>query len=181
MDNITKFIDTLKAISYDVKEIEKHIIKFNKQLYKTHQSIEDPVDLEDRNVRVEKLSEVKVLVEEMHNIVGYMVTSSIHRLYGALETFHTIIDEKENEVCIVKSTQANLSASQTVDHLTDAITEYIFQHKDDQNPPKARFVDNPDNFVTEFVNAYLDHRITERMSDMVISLVTDWLSFRLPD
>jgi len=58
---------------------------------------------------------------------------------------------------------------------------YMLAHQNDSPSPKSSFVDNPDSFVSDFVKNYLDHAITDRMSDMVISLVTDWMSFRLPD
>ena len=175
MDNTTRFIDTLNAITAEMTELQKRLTKLSSNVVMVCQTLTKG-DVKDRDTRTAKLSAAKNITEELQNFICFAASQRILQLYGALETFHTILDEKENETWVVRATRKTLTAPQTVDHLTDAITEYLSQHQTDKISPKAAFADNPDNFVSDFVRSYLDHPITDRMSDMVISLVTDWLT-----
>ncbi|MBQ7584651.1 MAG: hypothetical protein IJU40_00175 [Desulfovibrionaceae bacterium] len=178
MDNVTRFIDTLGLITTELNDLQKHLSQLQVNLGQTSKNLTKG-DIRDTEARINKLREVKLLMEKLQNFIHLGVSSPLPKLYGALETFHTILSEKENEIWIVRSTQEELSASRTVDQLTDAITEYLAEHEDDPKRPKDLFIDNPDNFVADFVVSYLDHPITDRMSDMVISLVTDWVNLKL--
>lgn len=178
MDNVTRFIDTLGLMTKEISDLQKHLAKLNLEVSKTSQSLIKG-DVRDRETRLMKLSEAKAVTEEVQNFIAYACVSPLSKLFGTLETFHTILEEKEDEIWLVLESSTSLTAPQTVDHLTDAITDYLLAHNTGPNSAKAAFVDNPDSFVADFVKSYLDHPITDRMSDMVISLVTDWMSFHL--
>lgn len=178
MDNATRFIDTIQLVSNELTDLKKHITHLNNVITRISQDLPKG-DIRDKQSRIDKISDVKVIIDELQSFIIYTVNMQIGEHHGSLEAFHSMIDEKEDEVWVIRETYEELSAPQTVDRLTDAIADYLVAHKDDPHPPKSLFVDNPDNFVADFVNNYLDHPITDRMSDMVISLVTDWISFRL--
>ena len=180
MDNTTQFIDTLSTLNNELAALHKHLAKLDDKLTRVFQTLAKG-DVKDRETRLAKLCDAKRISDEVQNFIAYAVSSRIPKLCGSLETLHTILDEKENEVWVVLASGESLTAPQTVDHLTDAITDYLLAHKDDTPQPRSAFVDNPDSFVANFVATYLNHKITDRMSDMVISLVTDWMSFRLPE
>ena len=178
MDNATRFIDTIHVVGNELEDLQKRLDKLTSVVQTTAQNLLKG-DIRDKESRIEKISEVKVALDELQSFLTYGVNMPLPEQYGALTAFHAMLEDKEDEVWIVKATSEQMSAAQTVDRLTDAIADYLTLHKDDANPPKDEFVDNPDAFVANFVTDYLDHAITDRMSDMVISLVSDWMSFRL--
>ena len=179
MDNTTQFIDTLSLLSNELSDLHKHLAKLDEELTRASQTLARG-DVKDRETRLAKLSDAKRVSDDVLNFITYAVSSRIPKLCGSLETLHTMLDEKENEVWVVLESGETLTAPQTVDHLTDAITDYLLAHNNDTPQPRSAFVDNPDSFVADFVAKYLNHGITDRMSDMVISLITDWMSSRLP-
>ena len=178
MDNATRFINTIQTITSELNDLQTNLQKLTTIVANTAKNL-DKGDIRDEQTRIDKINDVKRVIDELQSFLVFMVNCQISEHYGALEAFHAILDQKEDEVWIVKETSEQLSAAQTVDRLTDAITEYLTLHNNDLKPPKDGFVDNPDSFVADFVGTYLDHPITDRMSDMVISLVLDWMSFRL--
>ncbi|MBO4369505.1 MAG: hypothetical protein J5803_05345 [Desulfovibrio sp.] len=180
MDTTTQFIDTAALLANDLEEIRKHIASFDKQLAQICESLSKG-DVKDKETRQKKLALAKSATEALQNFLVYAAALRVPKLLGSLEVLSTLIESKEDEIWLVRGSGEELTAPQTVDHLTDAITDYLLAHKDDTPAPKAAFIDNPDSFVSNFVATYLDHKITDRMSDMVISLVTDWMSFRLAD
>lgn len=180
MDATTQFIDTLSKLNDELGECRKRITKLGFELASACTKL-GKGDIRDRETRVAKLACAKEACENVRYFVSYAMSADIAKLCGALEILNTLLDEKDDEQWILKETHETLSAPQTVDKLTDAITEYLLAHNADVPSPRARFVDNPDAFVRDFVASYLDHPVTDRMSDMVISLVTDWMAFRLPN
>ncbi|MCR4666786.1 MAG: hypothetical protein K5657_05780 [Desulfovibrio sp.] len=180
MDTTTQFIDTVSLLEKELRDVQKHIAQLDKQLADICYAL-GKGDVNDKLTRLKKLELAKDSNDALQNFLTYAVANRVPHLYGSLSVLSTLLESVENEVWLVRGSGEELTAPQTVDHLTDAITDHMLAHQNDSPSPKSSFVDNPDSFVSDFVKNYLDHAITDRMSDMVISLVTDWMSFRLPD
>lgn len=178
MDMTTQFIDTLGTMTHELEDIQKQMAKLNRELSAIIEILPKG-DCSDHDTRTKKLDCVKVATEHMQNFVAKLIGSKVWHCVGSLEMLQTLLAEKDDETWYVMASHERLSAPQTVDKLTDAITEYLLENAKASPNPKAQFEDNPDAFVARFVANYLDHPVTDRMSDMVISLVTDWMSFRM--
>ena len=178
MDVKTQFMDMLGTLAGDVEEFRKRLRKLEAELAKI-QPLLVKGDVKERDVRIAKLENAKAALESVQAFLGYATSSGIAKCCGALETLYTLLDGKDDDQWRILETNALLSPSQTVDWLTDAIAEYLLENNDTTPSPNALFSDTPDSYVEQFVGTHLDHPITDRMSDMVISLVMDWIAVRL--
>ncbi len=178
MDVKTQFMDMLGTLADDVEEFRKRLRKLEAELAKIQPALVKG-DVKERDVRVAKLENAKTVLESVQGFHGYATSSRIAKCCGSLETLFTLLDGNDDEVWRILETNEALSPSRTVDWLTDAITDYLLENNDKTPCPKALFADNPDSYVADFVTGHLDHPVTDRMSDMVISLVMDWIAVRL--
>ncbi|MBQ7607807.1 MAG: hypothetical protein IJU76_07530 [Desulfovibrionaceae bacterium] len=178
MDAKTQFMDMLGVLAGDVEEFRKRLLKLEAELGRLQPALVKG-DVKDRDVRIAKLEKAKAVLESVQGFLGYATSSRIAKCCGALEILYTLLDGKDDDSWRILETNERLSPSQTVDWLTDAITEYLLKNNNKTPSPKSLFVDNPDSYVAQFVASHLDHDISDRMSDMVISLVMDWILIRL--
>lgn len=178
MDTKTQYLATLRTLTDELNACQSRAKALASDLQTICAQLTRGEDVGCAE-RAHNLQQVVKGCEGIQEFIVSALTSRIPLLRGGIETLTNLLNNDLEDRWRVTQTAEVLSASETVDRLTDAITEHLLAHNADPKPPRIRFIDNPDAFVADFVATYLDHPINNRMSDTVISLVNDWIAFRL--
>ncbi|MBR4741511.1 MAG: hypothetical protein IK079_01245, partial [Desulfovibrio sp.] len=155
MDAITRFNDTVSALCKELEVLWQKCGKLQETIGKGKTNLERGEGAESAD-RLAKIEIARRLSEEFLTFVGVISSSKALHSFAALEILHALLQEKDDETWSVLESGDHLSASRTVDQVTDVITELVSEN----NANRIAFVDNPDKFVEDFVKKYLDHGIT---------------------